>query len=96
MSPKIEHEWQLVQDHVVRSILGAMGYKRWNDADLAQASGVSKGHWQRVKMLYAPLSIDTMVKLGLAVGLRWDLQLVPQRVRQTKSAAFTVWTDPHH
>lgn len=92
-TPKIEHEWQVTQDHVIRSILSAMGWQRMETTEFCKRAGINKQSWSRIKNLKHPMQITTMVKLGLAVGLRWDLQLVPQAYRQTKSKAFTVWTE---
>ncbi len=89
--PKIESEWQAIQDNLVRHVLGHMGFRRMTDGDLCESSGVSKSIWDNAKNLRYPMKIEQMVAVTMAVGLRikgFDLVKVHT---QHRSRAFTLW-----
>ncbi|HEY0075534.1 MAG TPA: helix-turn-helix transcriptional regulator [Abditibacteriaceae bacterium] len=78
---------ELAKDDVANEIFDLMAQQKITKAQLAKKMGVSRVYIGKVLQGGANLTIETMVKIGLALGyhLRRDCFYVPAEIEQTSS-----------
>ena len=65
--------WQDVQDILVRQILAEMGNQRMNAKTMCKAAGISASHWNKLRDLKKPMSIDRLCAIGNALGIYFKI-----------------------